>query len=96
MVDTLHALEEAGELRRAVEAGALPEARRATLGQVVTGRASVPGDGMIVFKSVGSALQDLALAARYYEKLGARSDLPRGDGVGRLRQGPWARASTAR
>jgi hypothetical protein len=44
---------------------------------------------MIVFKSVGSALQDLALAARYYEKLGSRPELPRGDGVGRLRQRPW-------
>ena len=90
VVDTPHALEEAGELRAAVEAGALPESRRATLGQVVTGRVSVPRDGMIVFKSVGSALQDLALAARYYEKLGSRPEVPRGEGVGRLRQRPWA------
>jgi alanine dehydrogenase len=90
VVDTLHALEEAGELRQAVEAGALPEARRATLGQVVAGSVRVPNEGMIVFKSVGSALQDLALASRYYEKLGSRPELPRGDGVGRLRQRPWA------
>ena len=38
---------------------------------------------MIVFKSVGSALQDLALASRYYEKLGAKREFPRGDRSGR-------------
>ena len=90
VVDTLHALEEAGELRQAVDAGALPEAKRATLGQLVTGSVHVPNEGMIVFKSVGSALQDLALASRYYEKLNSRSELPRGEGVGELRQRPWA------
>jgi ornithine cyclodeaminase/alanine dehydrogenase-like protein (mu-crystallin family) len=31
---------------------------------------------MVVFKSVGTALQDLALAARYYELLGARAGVP--------------------
>ncbi len=76
VVDTSHALEEAGELRRAVEAGALPEAKRATLGQLVTGAVTVPKEGMIVFKSVGTALQDLALAARYYELIGARAGVP--------------------
>jgi ornithine cyclodeaminase/alanine dehydrogenase len=93
VVDTLHALEEAGELRRAVEAGALPEAKRATLGQLVTQRVHVPADGMVAFKSVGSALQDLALASRYYEKLSTRSELPRGEGVGELRQRPWSRGA---
>jgi hypothetical protein len=29
----------------------------------------VPREGLIAFKSVGSALQDLALAGRYYELL---------------------------
>lgn len=91
VVDTLHALDEAGELRVAVDAGALPLAKRATLGQIVTRDTPTPSEGMIVFKSVGSALQDLALAARYYEKLGARPDMPRGDGVGELRRRPWAR-----
>ena len=91
VVDTLHALEEAGELRQAVAAGALPEAKRATLGQVVTNSVRVPGDGMVAFKSVGSALQDLALASRYYEKLRAKSEFPRGEGVGELRRRPWAR-----
>jgi len=90
VVDTLHALEEAGELRLAVAAGALPEAKQATLGQIVTGAAKVPDDGLIVFKSVGSALQDLALASRYYELLGTKPDLARNDDVGRLRQAAWS------
>ena len=90
-VDTLHALEEAGELRQAVAAGALPEAKRATLGQIVTGAAQVPSSGLIVFKSVGSALQDLALASRYYELLGAKPGLARSGDVGRLRQPAWSR-----
>ena len=76
VVDTPHALEEAGELRQAIAAGALPESKRATLGQVVTGAVALPATGMVVFKSVGTALQDLALAARYYELLGARVGLP--------------------
>lgn len=76
VVDTSHALEEAGELRRAIEAGALPEAKRATLGQIVSGAAALPKEGLIVFKSVGTALQDLALAARYYELIGASAGVP--------------------
>lgn len=86
VVDTLHALEEAGELCQAVAAGALPEAKRATLGRIVTGAAQVPRDGLVVFKSVGSALQDLALASRYYELLGAQPGLARANDVGRLRE----------
>ncbi|MEQ1774788.1 MAG: ornithine cyclodeaminase family protein [Burkholderiales bacterium] len=89
VVDTLHALEEAGELRQAVEAGALPEAKRATLGQIVTSTAKIPEKGLVVFKSVGSALQDLALAARYYEVLGSRPGLPSVDDVGSLRRPAW-------
>jgi ornithine cyclodeaminase/alanine dehydrogenase-like protein (mu-crystallin family) len=76
VVDSIHAIEEAGELRRAVEAGALPESKRATLGRIVTGAVGVPGAGLVVFKSVGTALQDLALAARYYELIGASAGVP--------------------
>jgi alanine dehydrogenase len=72
IMDSHHALEEAGELRRAVEAGALPVAKQATLAQIVTGTAQVPTEGLVTFKSVGMALQDLSLAARYYELLKAR------------------------
>jgi ornithine cyclodeaminase/alanine dehydrogenase-like protein (mu-crystallin family) len=84
-VDTLHALEEAGELIEAVKVKALPESKRATLGQIVTGAASIPSDGLVVFKSVGSALQDLALAARYYELLGDSPTIAQSADVGRLR-----------
>lgn len=90
VVDTLHALEEAGELRRAVEAGALPDSKRATLGQIVTGVAQIPDKGLVVFKSVGSALQDLALAARYYEMLGSQPGLPAASDLGSLRQPVWS------
>jgi len=76
VVDSWHALEEAGELRQAVKSGALPEAKRASLAQIVTGAVAVPCEGLIAFKSVGSALQDLALASRYYELLGLRPGLP--------------------
>ena len=69
VMDTVHALEEAGEMRRAVAAGALPEAKRATLADLVAGTVAVPRHGMITFKSVGSALQDLALASRCYDRL---------------------------
>lgn len=85
IVDSRHALEEAGELRRAAEAGALPAARLATLGQIVSGAATVPTSGLVTFKSVGMALQDLALAARYYELLNGRADTPIGPEVASLR-----------
>lgn len=76
VVDSIHALEEAGELRQAIAADALPESKRATLGKIVTGAVSVPAAGLVVFKSVGTALQDLALAARYYELIGASAGVP--------------------
>lgn len=72
IVDSAHALEEAGELRQAAAAGALPATKCATLAEVVTGARSVPSAGLVVFKSVGMALQDLALAAHYYERLSGR------------------------
>lgn len=76
VVDSIHALEEAGELKRAIAAGALPASKRATLGSIVTGAVSVPAAGLVVFKSVGTALQDLALAARYYELIGSAAGVP--------------------
>ncbi len=71
VVDSKRAVEEAGDLQLAVKNGAAPEEKQATLAQLVTGKAAVPAQGRVVFKSVGTALQDLALAARYYELLGA-------------------------
>jgi alanine dehydrogenase len=70
VVDSARAVEEAGDLQVAVKQGAAPEEKQATLAQLVTGKAAVPVQGRVVFKSVGSALQDLALATRYHELLG--------------------------
>ena len=76
VVDSLHAIEEAGDLRRAVAAKVLPESKRTTLAQIVERKIPVPDRGLVVFKSVGTALQDVALAGRYYELLGTRAGLP--------------------
>jgi ornithine cyclodeaminase len=66
-----HARHEAGDLIQAVDAGALDWARVITLGDLVTGRAAGrASDREITFyKSVGSALEDVAVAALAYEKL---------------------------
>ena len=69
VMDTPNALTETGELKEAVAAGVLPEHKQATVAQVVGGAHVVPADGRIAFKSAGTALQDLALAVRYYELL---------------------------
>jgi ornithine cyclodeaminase/alanine dehydrogenase-like protein (mu-crystallin family) len=71
VVDSQRAVEEAGDLQAAVKGGAAPAEKQATLAQLVTGKSAVPAQGRVVFKSVGTALQDLALAARYFELLGA-------------------------
>jgi ornithine cyclodeaminase/alanine dehydrogenase-like protein (mu-crystallin family) len=76
VADSPHAQHEAGDLIQAIEAGALPAEKLSTLAAVVTGKTAVPLTGMVVFKSVGTALQDVALAGRYYELLGARAGLP--------------------
>ena len=76
VVDTPRAAEEAGDLHYAMKSGALTAERQTTLAQIAVGAASVPESGLVVFKSVGTALQDLALAVRYYELLRGRKDLP--------------------
>ncbi len=85
VVDSPHALEEAGELRQALESGTLPQEKQATLAQIVSGAVSVPQEGLVAFKSVGTALQDLALAVRYYELLGSRVGLPTAPDLASLR-----------
>jgi ornithine cyclodeaminase/alanine dehydrogenase-like protein (mu-crystallin family) len=85
VADTEHAFGEAGEFRRAAEAGALPQAKRATMAQLVSGEIKVPKAGMVAFKSVGSALQDLALAGRYYELL-KTSGVPTASDLALVRQ----------
>jgi alanine dehydrogenase len=71
VVDSERAVEEAGDLQQAVKQGAASPEKQTTLARLVAGKTAVPASGRIVFKSVGSALQDLALAGRYYELLGA-------------------------
>ena len=86
VMDSPLAMEEAGELRQALASGALPESKRATLAQIVGGSIAVPDEGMVLFKSVGTALQDLSLAVRYYELLGANAGIPAAAGLGSLKQ----------
>ncbi len=69
IVDSMLAAEEAGDLQQAMEKGALGLERQVTLAQLVAQGKQTLGGGFAVFKSVGTALQDLALAARYYELL---------------------------
>jgi alanine dehydrogenase len=76
VVDSPRAVEEAGDLRQAVGRGFVTDAGQATLAQVVAGARAVPAAGRVVFKSVGTALQDLALAARCYELLRDRPGVP--------------------
>lgn len=85
VVDSLHALDEAGDLREAVKGGAVPETKRATLAQVVGGAVAVPRQGLVAFKSVGTALQDLALAVRFYELLHPVAGIPAAADLARLR-----------
>ena len=85
VVDSRHALDEAGDLIAAGKAGVLEAPRLGTVGEILTGARRFPEAGLIVFKSVGMALQDLSLAARYYELLGARKDLASPSNVASLR-----------
>jgi alanine dehydrogenase len=85
IVDTLRAADEAGDLMQAVKTGALAAERQMTLAALAAGAAQVPERGLVVFKSVGTALQDLALAQRYYEMLRSRQDLPRSADVASLK-----------
>jgi ornithine cyclodeaminase/alanine dehydrogenase-like protein (mu-crystallin family) len=76
VVDTMRAGEEAGDLHYAVKSGAVTSEQQITLAQVAAGTARLPDTGLVAFKSVGTALQDLALAVRYFELLRGRKDLP--------------------
>ncbi|MDH3289189.1 MAG: hypothetical protein OEP48_15895 [Betaproteobacteria bacterium] len=91
VADSPHAYEEAGDLIAVARSGSVPEARRATLSQVVSGSAVIPQEGRIAFKSVGTALQDLSLAVRYFELLGAEASLSAAPDLGSLRRPVRAR-----
>lgn len=66
-----HAEHEAGDLIQAAAAGALDWSRLTTLGEIFLGRATgrQSDDDITFFKSVGSALEDVAVAALAYNKL---------------------------
>ena len=69
-MDTDEAPTKAGDLLAAFQAGVLArEGIRGTLTDLVQGRAPGRTDGLeiTVFKAVGSALEDLTLAALVYE-----------------------------
>ena len=65
-----HARHEAGDLIQAVEAGALQWEAVVPLGDIVIGRATgrTSDREITLFKSVGSALEDVAVAALAYER----------------------------
>lgn len=85
VVDSLHAFDEAGDLREAVKGDAVPMTKRATLAQIVDGEVAVPRQGLVAFKSVGTALQDLALAVRFYERLSPVAGIPAAADLAKLR-----------
>ncbi len=65
------ALEESGDLRHAIESGAItPDKIHAELGEIVTDRkvGRQNDDEITLFKSVGVAIEDIATAAFAYEK----------------------------
>lgn len=75
VVDSLRAAEESGDLREAAKSGAVSHTQQVTLAQVVSGEVTLPREGLVTFKSVATALQDLALAVRNYEFLRERPGL---------------------
>lgn len=72
IVDSLLAAEEAGDLQQAIESGQLDATQQVALAKLAGQGKLGLGGGYAVFKSVGTALQDLALAARCYEILRSR------------------------
>lgn len=97
-------LAESGDVRSALNAGVLTETRIVAMPEVVAGRAGEPGEpGLKVFKSVGTALQDLALAAAiidaaesggYGRELGELAELKYGTGTSRPAVAEPRRAET--
>jgi alanine dehydrogenase len=63
VVDTEHAGAECGDIMAAERAGTWDEGRVTTLARLVGDGAPLARDGLSVFKSVGTAVQDLAAAA---------------------------------
>jgi ornithine cyclodeaminase/alanine dehydrogenase len=86
LVDSPHAYDEAGDLKNAIRADAAPDSRRESLARLAAGEVAVPMEGMVLFKSVGTALQDLALSIQYFEMLGELPHYSRVAELGSLKQ----------
>ena len=86
LLDSEHAAEEAGDLQNAIKAGAAPGSKCQSLAQLAAGEVSVPMEDMVLFKSVGTALQDLALSIQYFEMLGELPHYSRVAELGSLKQ----------
>jgi alanine dehydrogenase len=93
VVDTPRAAEEAGDLQHAIGVGAVRPESQVTLADVVADKAHLPDRGLVVFKSVGTALQDLALAVRFHELARARKDLPAAPDLASLKKPMSGRAA---
>ena len=76
VIDSVHALTEAGELVEAVEGGRLGDQKQVLLSELVAAGEALQSHQMVIFKSVGTALQDLALAGKCYEHMLERADAP--------------------
>ena len=86
VVDSPRAGDEAGDLQQAVTTGASTSESWITLAQVAADAVRLPRTGLVTFKSVGTALQDLALATRYYEVSRGRKDLPAASDLASLKK----------
>lgn len=75
-VDELSAaLAEAGDVIQAIDAGALAVEQLRQIGELVLDRSRPDGTGVTVFKSVGIASQDWAVARLAFERAAERPDL---------------------
>ncbi|WP_405362643.1 ornithine cyclodeaminase family protein [Kitasatospora sp. NBC_00085] len=72
VVDRLQALEESGDAITAVKAGTLDTGRVITLAELCSRPADAPRPARTLFKSVGSPLQDVAVAAYAYRSAAAQ------------------------
>jgi ornithine cyclodeaminase/alanine dehydrogenase-like protein (mu-crystallin family) len=85
VMDSDHAAHEAGDLIQALENNALQVEDVWNLAQLVDRKPPRPRQGVTVFKSVGSGLQDLAIAAGYYERLKLSEGVEQVKGLGSLK-----------
>jgi ornithine cyclodeaminase/alanine dehydrogenase-like protein (mu-crystallin family) len=85
VMDSNHAAEEAGDLLQALDANILQPEALWNLAKLVQRKPERRTKGVTVFKSVGSGLQDLAVAAGYFERLKSRKGVPQVSGLASLK-----------